>query len=65
MLVRHGLPLALLLVATVAADARYCNSPSCAMCNRIFGPMSGYEVQWLRDQTRVDPAGGPNIIQVR
>ncbi len=35
-------PLALLLVAT-AAEARYCNSPSCAMCARIFGPMPGFE----------------------
>lgn len=25
------------------ALARYCNSPSCRMCNRIFGPMPGYD----------------------
>lgn len=27
------------------AYARYCNNPYCAMCNRIFGPMSGYTVR--------------------
>ena len=24
------------------ADARYCNNPHCAMCNRLFGPMTRY-----------------------
>lgn len=26
------------------ALARYCNNPQCQMCNRIFGPMPGYEL---------------------
>ena len=26
------------------AEARYCNSPSCRMCNSIFGPLPGYEL---------------------
>ena len=28
-----------------ASTGRYCNSPYCAMCNRIFGPMPGYAIQ--------------------
>ncbi len=30
-----------LLIADV--EARYCNSPYCKMCNRLFGPMPGFE----------------------
>lgn len=37
------LAIILLLFATVGeVDARYCNNPYCAMCNRIFGYMPGY-----------------------
>lgn len=36
----------LLLIITLlfssVAEARYCNNPNCAMCNRIFGPMGGF-----------------------
>lgn len=32
------------IVAAIAsaADARYCSSPNCAMCARLFGPLPGY-----------------------
>ncbi len=36
-----SLILVFLLIANV--DARYCNSPNCKMCNRLFGPMPGFE----------------------
>lgn len=33
--------LVFLLIANV--EARYCNSPYCKMCNRLFGPMPSFE----------------------
>lgn len=33
---------AALLTITVPAYARYCNSPNCQMCNRLFGPLPQY-----------------------
>jgi SAM-dependent methyltransferase len=30
-----------------SAWARYCSSPNCRMCNRIFGPMPGYNYNGL------------------
>lgn len=32
-----------LLLCSIA-EARYCNSPACSMCNRLFGPLPGYQL---------------------
>ena len=42
------LPLVFVLILAAHAEARYCNNPSCAMCNRLFGPMSGFEPRPLK-----------------
>ena len=33
------LPFLFVLLSALSAQARYCNSPYCSMCNRLFGPM--------------------------
>jgi len=47
---RLGMSVLLLLFLTSIAEARYCNNPYCAMCNRIFGPMNGYRIVQRRVQ---------------
>lgn len=34
----------LALISASVAEARYCNQVQCKMCNRIFGPLPGYEL---------------------
>lgn len=51
-------------------EARYCNNPNCAMCNRIFGPMGGIrsynsapvQVQTFAPQPIFAPAPQPTIV---
>lgn len=36
----------LILLTASTAFARYCNSPNCSMCNRLFGPMQTYSQEY-------------------
>lgn len=46
-MIRKFLPVLLVLLVAAQVEARYCNSSSCAMCNRLFGPMPGFEPRRL------------------
>ncbi len=47
---RKTIPVLLVLLLVSQVEARYCNNRNCRMCNRLFGPMPGFE-----------PAIGPQI----
>lgn len=57
------LSLLIVLVSAGMAEARYCNNPNCAMCNRIFGPMTSYYQQSVAVSPKVQTSVSQNAAE--
>ena len=58
--------LAVVVATATVAEARYCNSPYCSMCNRLFGVMSpvpqGIVVAPARHATQLKIESTPQVV---
>lgn len=41
---------------------RFCDQPDCRMCNRLFGPMPGYRLNWDQTSRKVTRTS-PRVVQ--